>query len=95
MAFDRGTAGLAFYQSSTRTSRHDLPCKVSCQFCHTPILDEGRNMALVFPTLIEFRSREERSLFKPQCHIFYAHRVVDIPDGATKWAGMDGKSEVL
>ena len=103
-------------------------------------------MALLFPTLIAFRSDAQRHLFKPEyvplspellipqsgthspavvsssfrlwgcglqglwvqldcvlidaglftsCHIFYSQRVVDIPDGTTKWAGLDGKSEKL
>ncbi|KEZ44669.1 hypothetical protein SAPIO_CDS2742 [Scedosporium apiospermum] len=69
MAFDNGTSGLAFYRSATKTSAHDLPCKVSCKFCRTPIMDEGRNMALIFPTLIKFRSEEERQLFKPRLMI--------------------------
>lgn len=66
MAFENGAAGLTFYRSSTRTLGHDLPCKVSCSYCRTPILDEGRNMVLLFPTLINFRSAEERSVWKPQ-----------------------------
>lgn len=34
-------------------------------------------------------------LFLGRCHLFYSQRVVDMPDGATKWAGLDGKSERL
>lgn len=66
MAFDKGTTGLAFYKSSTQMPEHDLPCKVSCSYCHTPIMDEGRNMVLLFPTLVHFKSAEERNLWKPQ-----------------------------
>jgi hypothetical protein len=66
MAFENGTTGLTFYRSSTQTLGHDLPCKVSCSYCRTPIMDEGRNMVLLFPTLVSFRSAEERSLWKPQ-----------------------------
>ena len=29
-------------------------------------MDEGRNMVLLFPTLVHFRGAEERGLFKPQ-----------------------------
>jgi hypothetical protein len=92
MAFDHGTIGLAFYHSTTKEMDHELPCKVSCDHCRTPIMDEGRNMVLLFPTLIKFESEEARQLFAPQSHIFYSQRVVDIPDGKTKWAGMDEKS---
>lgn len=95
VAFDRGAEGLSFYRSSTCSAAHHLPCKVRCAHCGAPIMDEGRNMALVFPTLVEFRSGAERQLFEPQCHLFYSQRVVDMPDGATKWAGLDGKSERL
>jgi hypothetical protein len=28
-------------------------------------------------------------------HIFYSKRVVEIPDGKPKWAGMDEASELL
>lgn len=66
MAFENGTAGLTFYKSSTQTLGHDLPCKVSCSYCRAPIMDEGRNMVLLFPTLVNFRGAEERSLWKPQ-----------------------------
>ncbi|PKS06240.1 hypothetical protein jhhlp_006986 [Lomentospora prolificans] len=95
MVFDNGTEGLAFYRSATRKLGHDLPCKVSCEYCRTPIMDEGRNMVLLFPTLIRFGNEEDRRRFRPQCHIFYSQRVVDIPDGTVKWTGLDGKSEKM
>ena len=66
VAFDRGAEGLSFYRSSTCSAAHDLPCKVRCAHCGAPIMDEGRNMALVFPTLVEFRGGAERELFEPQ-----------------------------
>ncbi|CAI4216054.1 unnamed protein product [Parascedosporium putredinis] len=87
MAFDNGSEGLVFYRSATRELGHDLPCKVSCGHCRTPIMDEGRNMVLLFPTLIKFPSEAARRLFKPQ--------VLDIADDAVKWSGLDGKSERL
>jgi hypothetical protein len=29
------------------------------------------------------------------CHIFYDKRCIDIPDGKTKWSGMDEESDLL
>ncbi|POR38502.1 Uncharacterized protein TPAR_01282 [Tolypocladium paradoxum] len=95
MAFQHGTAGLRFYSSATKRAEHDLPCKVSCSHCGTLIMDEGRNMALLFPTLLSFEDEEQTRNFEVQCHIFYPQRVVDIPDGKPKWAGMDKKSRLL
>ena len=60
-------------------------------------MDEGRNMILLFPTLIKgIESSKAQEDFKPQHHIFYPRRVVDFHhDGVQKWAGLDGKSEKL
>lgn len=51
-------------------------------------MDEGRNMILLFPSLIEEVHTEiGREAFKPQMHIFYSQRVVDLPnDGLPKWS---------
>ncbi|KAK6852363.1 hypothetical protein PG995_010914 [Apiospora arundinis] len=97
MMFEKGAEDLVFYQSESRHLSHDLPCKASCSYCRTPIMDEGRNMVLLFPTLIKFTGKKERDLFSPKCHIFYSQRVVDIPDGQPKWEGLDGegKSKLL
>ncbi|KAJ5466600.1 hypothetical protein N7539_009556 [Penicillium diatomitis] len=98
--FSRGCSDLAFYSSSGNTQQYQMPTKVSCSFCHTLIMDEGRNMCLLFPQLIELEGssdeqREQRNIFKPTCHIFYEQRMIDIPDGIDKWSGMDGHSERL
>ena len=58
-------------------------------------MDEGRNMILLFPTLVHFKSKEERKKFEPTCHMFYPQRVVDVPDGKTKWTGLDNASDVI
>lgn len=74
-------------------------------------MDEGRNMVLLFPTTLKLDLPELREEFQPEyvvfqsevvfadivprCHIFYNHRVVDIPDGKPKWKGLDDKSERL
>jgi hypothetical protein len=57
-------------------------------------MDEGRNMILLFPTLIEgINTPEGRAAFKPACHMFYPQRVCDIKDGLDKWAGLDFMSD--
>lgn len=91
--FTHGHHDLAWYDPSECTTRHKLPCKVSCAYCRTPIMDEGRNMILLFPTLIEgINSKEGRDAFKPEAHMFYSRRVVDIKDGVPKWDGINGES---
>ena len=53
-------------------------------------------MILLFPGLIEgIGGKEGRRVFRPQAHIFYSRRVVDVRDGVAKWEGLDGKSERL
>ncbi|KAI5888684.1 uncharacterized protein SCHCODRAFT_02637391 [Schizophyllum commune H4-8] len=95
---------LAFYHAPTDTQAHTLPCKVACAHCRAPLLDEGRNMLMVFPSLIYFHdppkdgsvdmlaksAAEKRKLFLPKCHIFYGSRVVDILDGKPKYRGHQG-----
>lgn len=93
--FTRGHHDLVWYDSGEKTTVHKLPCKVSCEYCRTPIMDEGRNMILLFPTLIKFKSDEEKARFAPSCHMFYTRRVVDIPDGKPKWSGLNDQSELL
>jgi len=58
-------------------------------------MDEGRNMILLFPSLIHFKNKEERLNFKPRCHMFYGQRVMDVPDGLPKWTGLDKTSDLI
>lgn len=60
-------------------------------------MDEGRNMILLFPTLIDgIGTKKGREAFKASCHMFYNQRVVDfIDDGTVKWEGLDKKSSML
>ena len=60
-----GVHGLEWYESSEKSIEHKLPCKVRCGYCGTWIMDEGRNMILLFPTLIHFESKRQRDLFAP------------------------------
>ncbi|KFA69514.1 hypothetical protein S40285_05678 [Stachybotrys chlorohalonatus IBT 40285] len=85
-------SNLSFYSSSTNENTYALPTKLRCTHCGTLILDEGRNMILLFPTLIKFGSIEARKKFDVKQHLFYGQRVVDIPDGKPKWEGIDHKS---
>ncbi|KAH7140208.1 Mss4-like protein [Dactylonectria estremocensis] len=94
VAFEDGCRGLRFYNSGSKSPGHQLPCKVSCSNCGSHIMDEGRNMALMFPTLLALNDDLIHN-FQAQCHIFYSQRVVDIPDGNPKWSGLDGKSQLL
>lgn len=60
-------------------------------------MDEGRNMILLFPTLIEgINEGDARENFKPTCHMFYTQRVVDFKgDGIVKWKGLDNQSDFI
>ncbi|KAK7045298.1 Mss4-like protein [Favolaschia claudopus] len=93
--FTRGHDGLEWYDPSTNTLEHNLPCKVRCSHCHSPIMDEGRKMILIFPSLVQFETEDDKAKFRPRCHIFYGQRVMDIRDGLPKWSGMGGESELI
>ncbi|KAK8096645.1 hypothetical protein PG999_012589 [Apiospora kogelbergensis] len=93
--FENGAKGLAFYHAQKKHTCHDLPCKVSCAYCHAPIMDEGRNMVLMFPAIIKFKDEEAKKGFEPTMHIFYSRRCLDIKDGKTKWAELDEKSDEI
>ncbi|SMQ53401.1 unnamed protein product [Zymoseptoria tritici ST99CH_3D7] len=84
--FSHGHHNLEWYDPTEKSIEHKLPCKVRCSYCHSPIMDEGRNMILLFPTLIKFKSEQEKANFKPRLHMFYNERVMDIPDGLPKWS---------
>ncbi|KAL8680269.1 MAG: hypothetical protein Q9224_002172 [Gallowayella concinna] len=93
--FTNGIHDLGWYESSEKTCVHKLPCKVSCAYCRTPIMDEGRNMILLFPTLINFKNPEDRKNFDISCHMFYPRRVLDINDGKPKWSGINDSSDLI
>jgi len=92
--FLKGHHDLQWYDSTEKTTRHKLPCKVSCAYCGSWIMDEGRRMILLFPGLIDFKDGEKEK-FAPECHMFYDNRVVDINDGLPKWSGMQGESDLI
>ncbi|ROW01278.1 hypothetical protein VMCG_05876 [Cytospora schulzeri] len=95
--FTQGIHDIGWYDPSQKSQTHHLPCKVQCGFCRTPIMDEGRNMILLFPTLIEgISTPKARKAFEAKCHMFYGQRVVDFKgDGATKFAGLEDDSDIM
>ncbi|KAH7396113.1 Mss4-like protein [Pyrenochaeta sp. MPI-SDFR-AT-0127] len=72
---------------------HDLECALLV--LPLPIMDEGRNMILLFPSLVHLKTDEDKAYFKPRCHMFYGQRVMDIPDGLPKWSGINDESDLI
>lgn len=64
--FSHGHHNLEWYDPTEKSIEHKLPCKVRCSYCHSPIMDEGRNMILLFPSLIHLKSAEDKANFKPR-----------------------------
>lgn len=64
--FTAGWDGLEWYDPGSKKVMHKLPCKVRCSHCHSPIMDEGRNMILLMPSLLKLEKQEDRDKFKPQ-----------------------------
>lgn len=64
--FTRGHDGLEWYDAEKRVAQHTLPNKVRCAFCKTPIMDEGRRMILLFPSLISLTTEEAKRNFRPR-----------------------------
>jgi hypothetical protein len=60
-------------------------------------MDEGRNMILLFPTLIkDISTPKGREAFKVQSHMFYPQRVVDFKgDGVKKFKGLQDESPLV
>ncbi|KAE9377466.1 hypothetical protein N431DRAFT_527355 [Stipitochalara longipes BDJ] len=86
--FTNGHHELVWYDSQEKTTRHKLPCKVSCAYFRTPIMDEGNNKLLLYPILIKFRNEKDMENFAASCHMFYSQRVVDINEQLPKWPGL-------
>ena len=87
---------LYFYSSeldrgwdAANCKNRQLPVKVSCSHCRTPIADEGRRMWLAFTTLFGFTVEGGGipEKFKHSCHLFYGQRCIDMNDDKPKWAG--------
>lgn len=98
--FKKGTDSLMFWSSHEKSKEYQVPTKVYCSNCNSPIMDEGRNMCLIFPELIDLGKTEEehlvrRKVFEIDCHIFYSRRLVEVHDGKPKWSELDDKSDRL
>jgi len=63
--FTRGRDDLVYYNPGENSAEYTLPCKVACGKCRSPIMDEGRNMLMLFPTLIKFASLKEKREWYP------------------------------
>lgn len=64
--FYEGQDQLIYWNSAENSTEYILPCKVYCNHCRAPIMDEGRNMLLMFPTLINFKDVKSKLKFKPR-----------------------------
>lgn len=73
--FKEGHHNLEWYDPTEKSIEHKLPCKVRCSYCHSPIMDEGRNMILMFPSLIHLDTQELKDKFKPR----YKQPIVQCP----------------
>ncbi|KAI9664262.1 MAG: hypothetical protein M1831_002441 [Alyxoria varia] len=92
--FLHGHHNLEWYDPSTKSTSHQLPCKVRCNYCHSPVMDEGRNMILLFPSLVKINKKDTHK-WSPRCHMFYSERAVDVPDGLPKWTGLNKSSDLI
>ncbi|BFZ63531.1 hypothetical protein YB2330_004656 [Saitoella coloradoensis] len=98
-------SNIGFYNSEHDKPDRELPCKLHCKNCKSPIFDEGRNMVMLFPTLIKFPRKASGvkdpeadqtyvpDVWKAKCHIFYKYRVMDVLDGTPKWSGHKDASD--
>lgn len=83
--FDNGGSNLTFYNAAHNSREYEMPTKVCCAFCRTPIMDEGRNVCLLFPQLIEFHGspeerRKQMEQFRPKyvfCNIPEVGTIID------------------
>ncbi|KAF8541348.1 Mss4-like protein [Trichophaea hybrida] len=86
---------LIYWNPEEKSQDYIIPCKISCKHCCTPIMDEGRNMLLLYPTLVYFKDLKHKWLFYPTCHIFYSRRAIDIPDSLPKWEEYKDQSKLM
>ncbi|KAL3149425.1 hypothetical protein ABBQ32_002219 [Trebouxia sp. C0010 RCD-2024] len=93
--FLKGVDNIGFLNTQDRVPKRELPAKVSCITCHSPIASEGRNMWMAFPTLFDFEDRKIPACFQPDCHIFYSQRCMDVNDGMPKWSGHKEDSDKM
>ncbi|KAL1673068.1 Mss4-like protein [Schizophyllum commune] len=100
--FLSGVDNLAFYHLADSSHERKLPCKIACRTCRSPVMDEGRKILVIYPSLIDFDElpgrltpAEAKKKFFPTCHIFYEQRVDDYVDGKTKYKGHKEEGETI
>lgn len=75
--FKKGTDSLMFYSSHEKSKEYQVPTKVYCSNCNSPIMDEGRKMCLIFPELIDLGQTEEEHLVRRK--VFEIEFVLSLP----------------
>lgn len=63
--FTHGQDELIYWNPGEKSQEYILPCKISCRHCRAPIMDEGRNMLLLYPTLVHFQDLKQKRIFYP------------------------------
>ncbi|KAJ9112245.1 hypothetical protein QFC22_006329 [Naganishia vaughanmartiniae] len=90
-----GYDDLHFYSAQHKKMEYVLPCKVSCGQCQSIIMDEGRNMALLMPTLIDGMGEagplKDNGPFRATHHMFYKTCVEPVHDELPKFGGKKGE----
>jgi len=93
--FENGGKSLSFYRTTDKSTEYSLPVKITCSHCHSAICDEGNNMMLMYPSLIDFEKHEDREPFTPKRHVFYKFRAMDVHDGQEKYEGIQFDSPLM
>ncbi|KAL1704770.1 Mss4-like protein, partial [Schizophyllum commune] len=100
--FLSGVDNLAFYHLADSSHERKLPCKIACRTCRSPVMDEGRKILVIYPSLIDFDElpggltpAEGKKKFFPTCHIFYEQRVDDYVDGKPKYKGHKEEGQTI
>ncbi|CCG80532.1 Putative uncharacterized protein [Taphrina deformans PYCC 5710] len=92
--FTAGVENLVFFSPQEKRDGYRVPCKLSCRFCHSPIGNEGNNMMLVLPALIDFDNPADGhqgpdgrlpDAFKPTFHQYYETKIREIEDDLPKF----------
>jgi hypothetical protein len=79
--------------TSAKAEERNVPVKVRCSHCGTPVADEGRNMWLAYATLFGFQEAEIPAAFRHASHMFYSQRCINMMDDKIKWMGDKDTSE--
>ncbi|ODQ49987.1 hypothetical protein SAICODRAFT_85664 [Saitoella complicata NRRL Y-17804] len=85
---------LIFYNPHEKKTEYKVPCKVTCKSCHSRIADEGNNMMLMLPGLIDWKDGKMAESFKATHHQYYKFRTEDIQDEKAKFDGWKGDEPV-